>query len=435
MFNNVTGKELSFAAVSSTGILLTLILVTLSTGIVAGSYPAFFLSSFQPVTTLRKSGKFGPKSLAFRRFLVVLQFSLSITLIVATLVVHKQLDFIQNSNIGFERDHVVCIRLRGESPQYYDSLKNELVKNQNVLSVTAANQLPTHILYSITGAHWVGKNPDDDFLFHFVTVDYDFIQTLNLQIADGRAFSKDFQSDRTEAFILNERAAEIMGKEFPVGESFLFFGRKGKIIGIVKNFNFDSFYNDIKPLVLLYEPPSSENFIMIKISGDNISANLAFVEETWNKTIPLYPFDFSFLDEEFNRQYQSEKRMGRLFNTFTFLSIFIASLGLFGLVSFMANQRTKEIGIRRVVGASAADIVKLLSREFILLAAVANIVAWPTAYYFMSKWLNNFVYRTNIHIWIFLYSAMIAFVIALFSVSYKTMKAAVANPVDSLRYE
>jgi putative ABC transport system permease protein len=435
VFNNVTGKELSFTSVSSTGILLILILVTLSTGFVAGSYPAFFLSSFQPVTTLRKSGKFGPKSLAFRRFLVVLQFSLSIILIIATLVVHKQLDFIQNSNVGFERDHVVCIRLRGESPQYYDSLKNELLKNPNILSATAANQLPTHILYSITGAHWEGKNPDDNFLFHFVTVDYDFIQTLNLQIVDGRDFSKDFQSDRTEAFILNEKAAEIMGKEYPIGKLFYFFGRKGKIIGIVKNFNFASFYNEIKPLVLLYEPPSSDNYIMIKISGDNISTNLASVEESWNKTIPLYPLEFSFLDEEFNRQYQSEKRMGRLFNIFTFLSIFIASLGLFGLVSFMSNQRTKEIGIRRVIGASALDIVNMLTKEFVILVAVANVIAWPVAYFFMSRWLNTFVFRTNVHIWIFLLSAMAAFVIAFISVSYKTIKAALANPINALRYE
>jgi len=187
--------------------------------------------------------------------------------------------------------------------------------------------------------------------------------------------------------------------------------------------------------VLLYEAPTSDNYLITKISSNNTSKNLAFIEETWNKTVPSYPFDFRFLDEEFNRQYQTEKRMGRLFNYFTFLSVFIASLGLFGLVSFIANQRTKEIGIRRVIGASAADIIKILTKEFLILVAAANIIAWPTAYYFMSRWLDNFVFKTNIQIWIFLFSAVIAFVIALLSVSYKTIKAATANPVDSLRYE
>ena len=226
-----------------------------------------------------------------------------------------------------------------------------------------------------------------------------------------------------------------MGKESPIGEAFGFGWRRGWIIGVVKNFHFDNFYNEIYPLVLMCEPPGSDNYLIVKISSGAISENLAFIEETWNKTVPFYPFEFSFLDEDFNRQYRSEKRMGKLFNTFAFLSVFIASLGLFGLVSFIVNQKTKEIGIRRVIGASAADIVKILTKEFIILVAVANIIAWPTAYYFMRQWLGNFVFKTDIHIWIFLFSASIAFVIALASISYKTIKAATANPVDSLRYE
>lgn len=434
-FNSLSGKELAFDPSNSVGIFLILIVITVTTGILAGSYPAFFLSSFQPINILRNSGKSGPKRMGFRRILVVIQFSLSIFLIIATIIVHEQLHFIQNSPLGFDRDHVVSIRLRGETAQSFPAVKNELLKNRQILSVTAANQLPTHILYSITGAYWEGKDPKDDVLFHFVTVDYDFIKTLNLQLVEGRAFSKEFQSDQTTAFILNEKAAEYIGKESVVGEAFGFFGRRGRIIGVVKNFHFDNFYNEIKPLVLLYEAPSSDNYLIAKISGDNISENLAAIEEAWNKTVPFYPFELNFLDEEFNRQYRSEKQMGRLFNSFTFLSIFIASLGLFGLVSFTANQRTKEIGIRRVVGASVADIVKILTKEFALLVAMANIIAWPAAYYFMSNWLDNFVFRTHMQMWMFLFSAVIASVIAFLSVSYKTIKAATANPVDSLRYE
>jgi ABC-type antimicrobial peptide transport system permease subunit len=435
VFNNLTGKELVLNSTNSSGILLILILIAISTGIIAGSYPAFFLSSFQPINVLKNSEKFGPKSMVFRRSLVIIQFSLSILLIIATLVVHRQLNFIQNSHLGFEREHIVYVRLRGESAQYYNSLKNELRKNPNILNVTAADQLPTNIIYSLAGADWQGKDPDENVLFNFVTVDYDFISTLNIQVVDGRAFSKEFQSDQTEAFILNEKAAGMIGKESPVGESFSFFGQAGKIIGVAKNFHFDNFYNEIRPLVLLYAAPSSNHYLIIKISSDNISENLRFIEDTWNKIAPFLPFEFSFLDDEFNRQYKSEKRMGRLFNYFTLLSVLIASLGLFGLVSFMASQRTKEIGIRRVVGASTVDIVKILTKEFIVLVAVANIIAWPTAYYFMKKWLDNFVFKTNIQIWVFIYSAIIALLIALLSISFKTIKAATANPVDSLRYE
>jgi ABC-type antimicrobial peptide transport system permease subunit len=434
-FNSISGKEIAFDTGNSIGVFLILIVITVTTGIVAGSYPAFFMSSFSPINILRSSGKSAPRKMVFRRFLVVIQFSFSIFLIIATFVVHDQLHFIQNSPLGFDRDHVVSIRLRGETAQYFPSVKNELLKSPNILSVTAADQLPTHIIYSLTGAYWEGKDPKDDVVFHFVTVDYDFIKTLNLQLVEGRAFSKEFQSDKTAAFILNEKAAEYIGKESVVGEAFGFYGRRGRIIGVVENFHFDNFYNEIKPLVLMYEAPSSDNFLIAKISGDNISKNVSVMEEAWNKTVPFYPFELNFLDDEFNRQYRSEKRMGRLFNTFTFLSIFIASLGLFGLVSFMANQRTKEIGIRRVVGASVADIAKILTKEFALLVGIANIIAWPAAYYFMNKWLDNFAFRTHIQIWIFLFSAVIASVIAFLSIGYKTIKAATANPVDSLRYE
>jgi ABC-type antimicrobial peptide transport system permease subunit len=435
VFNNLSGKQLAFNTGNSVGIFLILIAITATTGIMAGSYPAFFLSSFQPINILGKSGKTALRKMVFRRFLVVIQFSLSIFLIIATFIVHEQLHFIQNSPLGFERDHVVSIRLRGETPQSFSAVKEELLKNPQILSVTAANQLPTHILYSLTGAYWEGKDPKDDVLFHFVTVDYDFIKTLNLQLVEGRAFSKEFQSDKTAAFILNEKAAEYIGKESVVGEAFGFYGRRGRIIGVVENFHFDNFYNEIKPLVLMYEAPSSNNFLIAKISGDNISKNVAVMEKAWNKTVPFYPFELNFLDDEFNSLYRSEKRMGKLFFSFTFLSVFIASLGLFGLVSFMASQKTKEIGIRRVVGASVADIVKILTKEFVLLVGVANLIAWPAAYYFMGKWLDNFVFRTHIQMWMFLYAAVIAFIIAFLSVSYKTIKAATANPVDSLRYE
>jgi ABC-type antimicrobial peptide transport system permease subunit len=287
----------------------------------------------------------------------------------------------------------------------------------------------------LTGASWQGKDPKADYVFKYMAVDYDFIETLNIQMAEGRAFSKKFPSDRTEAFILNEKAAALTGMKSPVGEPFSFYGRKGEIIGIIKNFHLDNFYNEIEPLILFILPPGSDSYVLAKIPGSDVTQHLKQVEKTWNKSVPSYPFEFTFLDEEFDRLYRSEKQMGRLFNGFTFLSVFIASLGLFGLASFLSNQRTKEIGIRRVVGASSLDIVKILTREFVLLLALSNIIAWPAAYFFMNKWLNNFAFRTQMQIWIFLFAALAAFAVALISVSYKTIRAATANPVDSLRYE
>ena len=434
VFNNLAGKNLSINMMNSSYVVFILIGAAITAGLLAGLYPAFFMSSFRPLSMLKSLKKPGPKGLVFKRLLVIFQFSLSILLIIATLIVHSQLHFIQNSRLGFEKEQMICIRLRGESAQYYQSIKTELLKNSNIMNVTAANQLPTNIIYSFTGADWRGRDPENEQVFHFITVDYDFFETLNMRMAAGRAFSNEFQTDRSEAFILNEKAASIIGWETPVGEEFSYYNRSGKIIGIVQDFHFENFYNEIEPLILLYDPPGSDHYLMVKTSGD-ISGSLKFIEETWNKGAPSYPFEFSFLDEEFGRQYQSEKRMGRLFNYFTSISVLIASLGLFGLASFMSSQRTKEIGIRRVVGASAADIVRLISKEFLVLVGVANIIAWPAAFFFMSKWLNNFVFKTNIQIWIFLLSALAAFTIALLSVSYKTIKAALANPVDSLRHE
>ena len=435
VFNNLSGKELSLNILKNPNLFFTLFFTVTLTSLIAGSYPSVFLSSFRPVNILKGSIKFGPKSTLFRRILVVIQFSLSILLIVATLVVHKQLNFIQNSNLGFEKEHIVYIRLRGNTAQYYNSLKSELLKNPNIQGVTASDQLPTNIIYSVTGANWEGKNPDETIEMNFVTVDYDFCKTLNMEIADGREFSKEFQNDRTGAFILNEKASRILGKESPVGKQFSFFGRNGEIIGVVKNFHFATFYNEINPLVLLYSAPGNDQYLITKITGEKISENLNFIGDTWKNIVPSYPFEYNFLNDDFNRQYKAEQRTGKIFNYFTFLAIFIASLGLFGLVSFICIQRTKEIGIRKAIGASVNNIVIILTKEFIILVTIANIVSWPAGYYFMKKWLNNFVFKTNMEIWTFLFSGITAIMITLLTISYQTIKTARSNPADTLRHE
>ena len=433
--NHLSGKEITFSITSNVTILAGIILTFLFTGFASGIYPAFLLSVFQPVHAIKPTMRSGPKNRTFRRLLVVFQFSTSIALIIATLTVHRQLDFIQNSKLGFDREHVVYLRLRGNTAQYYDLLKNQLTQNANILGVTAADQLPTQIRYSLTGADWQGKNSDEDILMNFICVDFDFTETLHIDIADGRSFSNKFPSDRTSAFILNQKAAQIMGKKNPVGESFAFFGRQGKIIGIINDFQFETFYHEVKPLVLLYSGPRNDHYVMIRIPGKNIAEHIKFIEETWKKAIPDYPFDYHFLDENFNVQYRKEQQMKLLFNDFTALTIVIAFLGLFGLISFEAERRRKEIGIRKTLGASVPHIVSILVKELMILIAVANVIAWPMAYFFMNKWLQNFALRTTFGIWIFIISGSAALCIAIITISFQTVKAAIANPVEALRYE
>ncbi|MFC1725709.1 ABC transporter permease [candidate division KSB1 bacterium] len=435
VFNNISGKELSFNFTENPVIFAVLITSAVLTGIISGTYPAIFLSSCKPVKVVNGAIKSGPKSIIFRRVLVVIQFSLSVSLIIATSLVHKQLNFIQNSNLGFDRDHIIYANLGGETAQKYSALKSELEKNDKILGVTAANQLPTKVLYSITGADWAGKDPNETLILNFITVEHDFINTLNMKIIDGRAFSKEFSSDETTGFILNEEAAALMGEDSPVGKQFSFFGRTGTVTGVAENFHFDSFYEKVKPLAILYSPPDKNDYLMIKLKRDNISENMDFIEKTWKRIVPSYPFDYAFLDDDFNRIYSSEQRMGTIFNYFTFLTIFIAVLGMIGLSSFMASRRIKEFGIRKVLGASGSNIILLFSKELLALIILSNFIAWPLSYYFMNNWLSDFAYKTNIGIWSFIISSVLALAVALISVSYHSYKSVTANPVDSIKHE
>ena len=434
-FNNLSGKEISFKIVENGNVLIGAILTVLFTGFSAGLYPALVLSGYRSVDVLKGVKKFGSKNKTFKRTLVIIQFTVSIALIAATLVVHRQLNLIQNSKLGFDREHVLWTRMRGDAHQQFDTLKNELLQNSNILGVTAANQLPTKIFHSYTGFNWEGKDPNIDVLMNLVTVDHDFIETLHIEMEQGRTFSRNLQTGQSREFILNRKAAEIVGTTHPIGEPFSIFGINGTIIGVVKDFHFETFYHEVNPLVIVRSSPASDHYAMIRVNGNNISDHIKFIKDKWNELIPNYPFESNFLDEDFNSQYGKEQRMETLFNYFTALALFIAFLGLFGLVSFESERRTKEIGIRKTLGAPILSIVTTLIKELIILTVVANIIAWPAAFIFMSNWLQNFALHVNLGFWIFFLSGCIAFFIAMISVSFQTIKAARANPVDSLRYE
>ena len=433
-FNDLSGKQLSIDLLRNINIIFGLIIIAIFTGVISGSYPALFLSSFQPVKVLKGSLKSGSKGSVFRKVLVVTQFSISIFMIICTIVVYSQLEYIKNKKLGYDKEHMVYIPMIGEIGEKYGVMRDELLQNPDVLSAAAASSLPTHIATQSTGVDWEGKNPGQKVLIPWVSVDYDYIETLDLEILEGRKFSKDISTDSVEGYIVNEKAIELMGMLSPVGKRFSNWGKIGKIIGVVKNFHFESIHNKIKPLLLMIRPKSF-NYIIVKINSDNISSAIGHLRNTWKKFAPGIPFEYGFLDETIGSLYVSEKRMGKIFKYFAFLAIFISSLGLIGLTSHTVRQRTKEIGIRKVLGSSVSALTLLLSKEFTKWVILANVIAWPAAYFAMNKWLESFAYRTSITIGIFVLSGLIALVIALLTVSYQSIKAANANPVEALKYE
>jgi len=438
VFNQLAGKTISQSIFAGNDI-FTLLGIAIVIGLAAGIYPALALSGFKPIVILK--GRFSASSggILLRRSLVVFQFTTSIVLIVGTLVVYNQLRYMRNQPLGFSKDQMLTIDFGGDDKitKNYEDIKTRFKALPGVLSATVSHGLPGR---GGANAHSEFENRQGDMQplnINMYDVDYDFIPVYDMKIIAGRTFARGFGTDTTQSVVINEATAKILGYKSPndaIGKKFDQWGRKGQIIGVVKDFHYRSLQTGVEPLNMRFNPGNSR-FLTLKIANQNIPATIASIESKWKTIAPQIPLEYSFVNQQFNKQYAGEERFGTLFLYFSVLAIFISCLGLLGLASYSTLQRTREIGIRKVLGASVFSITNMLSKEFLQLVLIAAVIAFPIAWFGMNKWMQGFAYKAGIGWWIFAVSGMLAMLIAITTVSFQSVKAALANPVKSLRSE
>jgi putative ABC transport system permease protein len=437
VIQSLTSVELSIFFTDIPLFVLTSVGFVFVVGIIAGSYPAFFLSAFKPVSILKGSSRTGPASYRFRSVLVIFQFAISVFLFIGTIIIFNQIRFMKNRNLGFEKEHLVFIQIFDDSiKSSTETVKEELKIIPGIIHVSATSHVPGH------GAMHNGYVPEgfsyeESLMMGRVSADPDYITTFGIELIAGRNFSMEFSTDKTDSILINELAVKEIGWDDPLGKQLTELVEievPKTVIGVVRNFHTDSLHNPLDP-ICIDQNPDNFNYIAVRLGPGNISQTMTLLEKKWKELDSTGTFDYEFLEDSLVSQYRAEERLSEIFTTFSLLAIFIACLGLFGLASFTAEQKTKEIGIRKVLGAPASGIVLLLSKEFTKWVIAANFLAWPSAYLIMQKWLQNFAFRVSIGIETFLLAAFLAFLIALTTVSYQSLKAALANPIKSLRYE
>jgi putative ABC transport system permease protein len=436
-FNEITGESFSLSNLTEGTLLLLILGVTLMTGVLSGSYPAILLSSFLPMDVLRGRLKAGSRGSLLRKTLVWIQMSVSIFLIITTSVIYTQIDYLKNKELGFDKEHVISVPLgiaNAENPQIYSRFKTELTQNPHVQMVSASFTHPSWFATAADQVRYKGKRLDEKVPVNITSVDYDFVETLKIKILKGRSFSKDFGSERGN-LIVNETFEKLMGAESAINETLTIGNEyKGQIVGVMKDFHMESVSTGkIGPLILFLNPRI--NYIFVRVNPGNVSSTLASLEKAWEKATPNLPFNANFLDEEFDSLYQDVERIGIILRSFTYVAGFIACLGLIGLASFATEKRTKEIGVRKVLGSSVGGIVVLLSRDFVKLVLVANLCTWPFAWVVMQNWLQKFPYHVNLSWSTFILSGLLALIVTLAAVVFQTIRASLADPVHSLRYE
>ena len=437
-FNSISGKTMTISYFDNPILIPGLLGILIFVGFVSGSYPAFFLSSFRPINALRSKFHSRGSSGMVRKILVIGQFTVSIGFLVGILIILQQMKFMRSTQLGFDQENVVVIQAQLPEPpeqrmNKIELLVNEYRKNPKIVRVTTASGAPSEIRNIVNG-RVEGAPADQNKLMVQVATGFEFLETLGIELKEGRTFSRERGTDVRQSYIINETVARELGLESPVGKNLILNNRKGTIIGVMKDLHWEPKRRIIFPMVFFVEPQLSFE-IIARLNPNTMPETLAFMEEKWNENISTRPFQYSFLKDMIDNLYKSERRLSQVVLFLAFLSIFIACLGLFGLASFTAEQKTKEIGIRKILGASVSGVVFMLFRQFGKLILIAAVIAWPLSYYALNKWLQNFYYRISIPANAFLAAACLVFLIAFLSISYQSIRAAVANPTDSLRYE
>jgi putative ABC transport system permease protein len=434
-FNLLAGKSFNIHVIYSTAVLLSLLAVIFIVGILGGTYPAFFLSRFSPVTVLKGEITQGSAGSLFRKILVVIQFSVSVIMIICTMVVFRQLKYLKTTDQGFDQKNVISLELNGPMTSKYPVLKQVLHENQNIKYVTSTNTAVGEgsgkVIFSVETDQGMSNRG-----VNFAVVDYDFIETLGIKVVKGRNFQLDMPSDTLTGVVVNETFVKRMGWSEPIGKKVEIYGGnfiKARVIGVMHDYHQTGMYNGIESLLLIYRPIN--NVVYIKLSGNETKQTLSFIEQKWKDIFPNQPFVYTYLSDRFNHQFEADEKRGLIFTMFTILAILIACLGLFGLASYMVEQRTKEIGIRKVFGANENTVLALISKDFLILVAIGIVIAVPVAYYFMSNWLEKYVYRTNIGVPLLLTAAFLTILITIATVSYKAYQAAIMNPAKALKAE
>ena len=439
-FSSFVSRDINAAMLINWKNIVSLSGVFLAVGLFSGSYPAYFLSSIKTVNVLKSTFKSsGRNFLSLRNILVVFQFCMSIVLILSAVIIQKQLMFIKYTDTGFNRENIIKISVFRDAESWRNNrvIKEELLRNPSIKGVSLCSRTPVSI-GNVSNAGIETDNEGEMITIPKLNcsyVDYDYIDLFDIKILQGRNFSPAFPTDGEHAAIVNETLIKEVGLKNPIGKKISRGDiEDGRIIGVVKDFHFVSFKDKIEPVMFLFRPDDAYLF-SVKISPVNLEQTLNFIELTFKKHSKNFIFEYDFLDDTFNNLYKAEQKLGTILVTFTIITVIIAALGLFGLISYVADRRTKEIGIRKVMGASVSRIITLMVKEFFILVLISSFIALPFAFFMMSKWLEDFVYRTSINAWVLLMSASIALIVALITVSYQSVKAARANPVDSLRNE
>ena len=434
-FNQLADKQIIFPFTNGLFWIISLVFI-LFTGLLSGSYPALYLSSFKPVKVLKGTFRVGKSATSFRKVLVVVQFTVSIILIIGTIVVEEQIQHSKNRPMGYENSELIMIGKNTEEYEgKYNQIRNDLLNKRAIAEMATSSSPLTEIWSSTSGFEWEGKDPNFATNIVNISISHDFGKTVEWEIVEGRDFSREFKTDST-AFVLNETAVQYMGLLKPVGKIIKWNNKDHLVIGVVKDLLMESPFTSVKPTVYLINYGNT-NWIQLKLNPNkSVAASIALAKSVFNKHLPNVPFEYQFVDETFNKKFEAEERIRKLSGIFAFLAIFISCIGLFGMASFVAEQRVKEIGIRKVLGATVLNLWKLLSRDFVILVSLSCLIAIPIAFYGVENWmLNNYEYKTDISLWTYVVVGLIALVITIFTVSFQAIKAASTNPVESLRSE